>query len=594
MQQFFKFVFASCLGVLLSTLVLSFLAIALVGGAAASLGSKEAVSVRPNSVLELNFNAALPEKTNNVAQDGFTLENDDIVGLFDMLAAIEYAKTDDDIKGIYLDLNSVPAGMSTRSNLREALVDFKDSGKFIVAYSKYYSQSAYYLASVADDISVHPVGGIDFRGFGMQIPFFKNALDKLGVKMEVYYAGQFKSATEPYRLTEMSAQSRRQVRAYLEPLYQIFLNDIGESRDIAPSEVRRIANEWLIREADDAVKYKLADRVGYKDEVLDVLREKLGLESGDKVYKVNIEDYVGKAGKSTDYSVKDKIAVIYAEGNIVMGKDAIGAVADDDYGPMIRKIRQDDKIKGIVLRVNSPGGSALTSESIWRELSLAMEEGKPVVVSMGDYAASGGYYIACMADKIFAEPNTITGSIGIFAMIPNASELLNNKIGVSLDTLNLGQYASSFNVFHNHAPKEAAILQQTIESGYEMFLKRVADGRDMTRDEVHAIAQGRVWTGEKAKELGLVDELGGLEEAIAEAKKLANLENYRITEYPKVKDPFQQFMEKWLDLPNPNAAAKQAMLKAEMGELYPYYQHLKEITEMKGPQARLPFLIDIQ
>ena len=594
MQQFFKFVFASCLGVLLSTLVLSFLAIALVGGAAASLGSKEAVSVRPNSVLELNFNAALPEKTNNVAQDGFTLENDDIVGLFDMLEAIEHAKTDDDIKGIYLDLNGVPGGMATRSNLRDALIDFKESGKFIVAYSKYYTQSAYYLASVADDISVHPVGGIDFRGFGMQVPFFKNALDKLGVKMEVYYAGQFKSATEPYRLTEMSAQNRRQVREYLEPLYQIFLNDIGESRDIAPAEVRRIANEWLVREAEDAVKYKLADRVGYKDEVLDVLREKLGLDSGDKVYKVNIEDYVGKAGTSTDYSIKDKIAVIYAEGTIVMGKDATGSVADDDYGPMIRKIRQDDKIKGIVLRVNSPGGSALTSESIWRELSLAMEEGKPVVVSMGDYAASGGYYIACMADKIFAEPNTITGSIGIFAMIPNASELLNNKIGVSLDTLNLGQYASSFNLFHNHAPKESAILQQMTDSGYEMFLKRVADGRDMTRDEVHAIAQGRVWTGEKAKEIGLVDELGGLEEAIAEAKKLANLENYRVTEYPKVKDPFQQFMDKWLDLPSPNAAASQAMLKAEMGELYPYYQHLKEIREMKGPQARLPFLIDIQ
>jgi len=595
MQQFFKFVFASCLGVLLSTLVLSFLAIALVGGAAASLGTKEAVAVKPNSVLEINFNDVLPEKTNNVAQDGFTLENDDVVGLFDMIDAIEHAKTDDDIKGIYLNLNGVPGGMATRSNIRAALLDFKETGKFVVAYSKYYTQSAYYLASVADDISVHPVGGIDFRGFGMQIPFFKNALDKLGVKMEVYYAGQFKSATEPYRLTEMSAQSRKQIKEYLEPLYQIFLDDIGESRGIASSEVRRIANEWLVREAEDAVTYKLADRVGYKDEVLDVLREKLGLESDDKIYKVDIQDYAGKAGGKTDYSVKDKIAVIYAEGNIVMGKDATGAVADDDYGPMIRKIRQDDKIKGIVLRVNSPGGSALTSESLWRELDLAKKDGKPVVVSMGDYAASGGYYIACMADKIFAEPNTITGSIGIFSMIPNASELMNEKIGVSLDTLNLGQYASSFNLFHDHAPKEAAILQQMTNSGYELFLKRVADGRDMTRDEVHAIAQGRVWTGEKAKELGLVDELGGLEAALAEAQKLAALDEYRVTEYPKVKDPFQQFMEKWLDLPTAKASAtKQAMLKEEMGELYPYYQHLKQMQEMKGPQARMPFLIDVQ
>jgi len=593
MQQFFKFVFASCLGVLLSMLVLGFLLIAFAGGAAASFGSKDPVSVKPNSVLELNFNAALPEKTNNVAQDGFTFEAKDVVGLFDMVEAIEYAKTDDDIKGIYLNINGVPGGMVTRSTLRDALLDFKDSGKFIVAYSKYYTQNAYYLASVADDISVHPVGGIDFRGFGAQIPFFKNALDKLGVKMEVYYAGQFKSATEPYRLTEMSEQNRRQTREYLEPLYQSFLNDIGESRDIDPTEVRRIANEWLIREAEDAVTHKLADRVGYKDEVLDVLRERIGLDDKEDVYKINIQDYASTAGIKTDFSVNDKIAVIFAEGTIVMGEDMPGSVADDDYGPMIRKIRQDDKIKAIVLRVNSGGGSALTSESIWRELSLAMEEGKPVVVSMGDYAASGGYYIACMADKIFAEPNTITGSIGIFSMIPNASELMNEKVGISLDTLNLGKYASSFNLFHNHAPGEAAILQQMTNNGYEMFLKRVAEGREMTRDEVHAVAQGRVWTGEKAKDLGLVDALGDLDAAIAEAKELAGLESFRITEYPKIKDPLQQFMEKILDPMNAQAQTKQALLKEEMGEMYPYYKHLKEMSEMKGPQARMPFLIDV-
>ncbi len=599
MQQFFKFVFASCLGVLLSTLVLSFLAIALVGGAAASLGSKKAVSVRPNSVLELNFNAALPEKTNNVAQEGFTLENKDVVGLFDVLSAIDYAKTDDDIKGIYLDLDSAPGGMSTRSNLRDALIDFKESGKFIVAYSKFYTQSAYYLASVADDISVHPtsmLGGVEFTGFGRQIPFYKNALDKLGIKMEVYYAGQFKSATEPYRLTEMSEQNRRQIKEYLGPLYEKFLADISASRDVTVPELKRIANEWLIRDPSDAVKYKLIDRVAYKDEVLDLLREKIGLEAKDKIYKVGLEDYVAKARTNVDYSVKDKIAVIYAEGTITSGKDMQGSITDDDYAPMIRKIRQDDKIKGIVLRVNSPGGSALSSESIWRELSLATKEGKPVVVSMGDYAASGGYYIACMADKIYAEPTTITGSIGIFSMIPNASGLLQDKIGLTLDTLNLATNASAINSipFLDHTPKFKAVFQEMTDEGYEQFLSRVAAGRDMTRDEVHEIAQGRVWTGEKAKELGLVDELGGLEEAIAEAQKLANLENYRITEYPKVKDPLQQFMDKWLNPNSASTSAKQAVLQAEMGELYPYYQHLKEMTEMKGPQARMPFFIEIQ
>ncbi len=599
MQQFFKFVFASCLGVLLSMLVLSFLAIALVGGAAASLGSKEPVSVRPNSILELNFNPVFPEKTNNVAQDGFTFENKDVVGLFDVLAAIEYAKTDDDIKGIYLDLDGVPGGMSTRSNLRDALIDFKESGKFIVAHADFYTQSAYYLASVADDISVHPtsmLGGLEFTGFGRQIPFYKNALDKLGVKMEVYYSGQFKSATEPYRLTEMSDQNRRQIREYLGPLYEKFLADISASRDVPVAELKRIANEWLIRDPKDAVTHKLIDRVAYKDEVLDLLREKIGLDDDDKIYKVGLENYVSKAKPSTDFSVKDKIAVIYAEGTITSGKDVPGSVTDDDYGPMIRKIRQDDKIKGIVLRVNSPGGSALSSESIWRELSLATEAGKPVVVSMGDYAASGGYYIACMADKIYAEPTTITGSIGIFSMIPNASGLLQNKIGISLDTLNLATNASAINSipFMDHTPKFRSVFQQMTDEGYEQFLGRVAAGRDMTRDEVHEIAQGRVWTGEKAKELGLVDELGGLEEAIAEAKALANLDEYRITEYPKVKDPLQQFMEKWLNPNKASVSAKQAVLQAEMGELYPYYQQLKEMTEMKGPQARMPILMELQ
>ena len=586
--------FASCLGVFLALVVMGFIVAVSIGSAAASLGSKETVKVKPNSVLEISFNMPIPEKTNNIAQDGFNLETKDVVGLTDMVEAIEYAKTDDDIKGIFLDVTGVPGGMVTRSTLRDALLDFKDSNKFIVAYAKYYTQNGYYMASVADDIYVHPVGGIDFRGFGAQIPFFKNALDKLGVKMEVYYAGQFKSATEPFRLTKMSEQNRKQIREYLEPLYEEFLTDIGEARNIEPSKLREIANQWLIKEAEDAVTYNLIDKVGFRDEVLDLLREKIGLDEDEKIKKVDMVDYAQKATPDINFKIKDKIAVIYAEGTIVMGEDQPGAVADDDYGPMIRKIRQDDKVKAIVLRVNSPGGNALTSESIWRELSLAQEEGKPVVVSMGDYAASGGYYIACMADRIYAEPNTITGSIGIFATIPNASELMNDKLGISLDTLNLGKYASSINLFHDHTPEEAAILQKMIENGYELFLKRVAEGRDMTRDEVHAIAQGRVWTGEKAKEIGLVDEFGGIEDAIAAAKELSGLEEYRISEFPKTKDPIQQFMEKYLKIDQAKAQAKNAMLREELGELYPYYSHLKSIIEMKGPQARLPYLIDIQ
>ena len=594
MQQFFKFMFASCLGMVLAMMVLTFIAIAWASTAAASFGSKGGSEVKPNSVLEINFKNPIPEKTNNIAQDGFDFEKKDIIGLTEMVEAIEYAKTDDDIKGIFLDVSSVPGGMVTRTTIRDALLDFKESEKFIVAFSKYYTQNGYYMASVADDISVHPVGGIDFRGFGAQIPFFKNALDKLGIKMEVYYAGQFKSATEPFRLTEMSEQNRKQVREYLTPLYDKFLADIGKSRGIDPLELKRIANDWLIRKSSDAVTYKLADRVGYRDEVLDVLRDKIGLEKGDKIPKVTLQNYALKARPSTNFKIKDKIAVIYAEGNIIMGEDTPGQISDDDYTKLIRKIRQNDKIKGIVLRVNSPGGSSLTSESIWRELSLAKEGGKPIVVSMGDYAASGGYYIACMADKIVAETNTITGSIGIFSMIPNARVLMNDKLGISLDTLNLGKFASSINLFHNHSPEEAAVIQQMTDNGYELFLKRVAEGRGMTRDEVHKIAQGRVWTGEKAKELGLVDEIGSLDAAIALTQELAGLEEYRVVEYPKTKDQFQQFMDKLLKQSKISAQAKQAILKSEMGELYPYYAHLKSIIKMKGPQARLPYLIEVK
>ena len=590
MQQFFKFMFASCLGMILAMMVLSFIGFAMVGGIVASLGSKEVVKVKPNSILEINFNDPIPEKTNNVPIDNFSIEQRNIIGLTDVVASIEHAKTDDNIKGIFLDVSGVSGGMATRSVIRDALLDFKESNKFIVAFSKYYSQNAYYMASVADDISVHPVGGVDFRGYGAQILFFKNMLDKLGVKMEVYYAGQFKSATEPFRRTEMSEQNRLQIKEFLNPIYNEFIEDIAASRGLAPTELKRIANEWLVQNAEDAVTYKLIDRVGYRDEVIDLLKEKIGLESSDKVPKVTLKNYSANVKPKVDFKIKDKIAVVYAEGSIIMGKDAPGQIADDDYTKIIRQIREDDKIKGIVLRVNSGGGSSLASESIWRELSLAKKAGKPLVVSMGDYAASGGYYIACMADKIIAEPNTLTGSIGIFGMIPNASELMNNKIGISLDTVNTGKFSSSINIFHPHTPAEAKIIQESVEDGYELFLKRVAEGRNMTRDEVHEIAQGRVWTGAKAKELGLVDEIGGLETAIAAVQELTGLETYRITEYPRTKDPIQQLIDKYLS----PKQAKASIIKEELGELYPYYSHLKGVMEMHGPQARMPYILEIK
>ena len=586
MAQFIKFVFASCLGVFLAMIVLLFVGGAMAGGLASSMGSKE-VKVKPNSVLELTFTQPVPERTNNVPMDPYSLENEKVLGLYDMVKAIKKAKSDDKIKGIFIDASSAQGGFATRSVIRDALVDFKESGKFITAYSKYYNQSGYYMASVADEVYVNPAGGIDFRGFGYAIPFFKEGLDKLGVNMKFYYVGKFKSASEPFRLNKMSAENRKQIKEYLNPIYDDYINDIAASRDIAPGELKRVADNWLVRLPNDAVTYKLADKVGYRDEVITAMKERMGLEEDDKIAKVNIEDYASTVKSSIDFSIKDKVAVIYAEGGISMGEGEAGSIQDDQYTKIISKLRKDDKIKAIVLRVNSGGGSALASENMWREFTLAKKAGKPMVVSMGDVAASGGYYIACMADKIYAEPNTITGSIGIFGMIPNAQELMKEKLGVSLDTVNIGRFSNSFNIFHEPTAEESAIMQQSLDAGYELFLKRVYEGRGMTRAEAHEIAQGRVWTGTKAKEIGLVDELGGLDDAIEAAAELAEIESYRVSEYPKIKEPIQQLIEKYIQ----PKEAKAAILKAELGELYPYYKETQEILNTKGPQARMPFVI---
>ncbi len=591
MSQFIKFVFASCLGVFLAMILLFFVGASMAGSMASTFGPSK-ISVKPNTVLELKFNQPIPERTNNVPVDpysgGLEFQPEDVLGLHDMVKAIKRAKEDSNIKGIFIDAVSASGGFATRSLIRDALLDFKESGKFITAYSKYYDQSGYYMASVADDLYVNPAGGVDFRGFGSIIPFFKDGLDKLGVKMNVYYVGKFKSATEPFRLNKMSEENRRQIKEYLFPIYDGFIEDIAASRNTSATELRRVADEWLVRQPEDAITYKMVDKIGYRDEVIASIKERMGLEEDDKINKISINKYASATKESIDFSIKDKVGVIYAEGGINIGEETPGSIMDDHYTEMIRKLRTDDKVKALVLRVNSGGGSALASENIWREFVLAKEAGKPVVVSFGDVAASGGYYIACMADEIYAEPNTITGSIGIFGTIPNAHELMSEKLGIHLDTVNTGRFSSSINIYHDQTAEEGRIIQQGLDHGYEVFLKRVADGRGMTRDAVNEVAQGRVWTGEKAKELGLVDELGGLDAAIEKAAALAEIESYRLSEYPKIKDPVQQLIEKYLQ---PKEAAKASIIKEELGEMYPYYKELREVSKTKGPQARMPFMI---
>ncbi len=590
MNQFFKFLFASCLGTTLALVLLFFIGIGMLGSLASSASSKEKVTVKPNSVLEIKFKNPIPEKTNNLPMDPFAFDQEDVLGLTDMVDAIHHAKSDPDIKGIYINASYLNAGKATSSVLRAALADFKTSGKFVVSYANFYTQNAYYIASVSDSILLNPVGMVDFRGLSSTIMFYKGLLDKMDIEMKIFYAGKFKSATEPFRLDKMSEENRLQIREYLTGLYDVFIHDIATGRNITEPDLRRLADEYAGRESKSALENRLVDRIAYEDEAFDLMKNKIGLEKKEKLNRVSIEDYASANGKKTNFSVKDKIAVVYAEGTIADGADGeAGDVYDGKYVKILRKIRQDDNIKAIVLRINSPGGSVLASENILREIQLCREAGKPVVVSMGDLAASGGYYIACQADSIFAEPNTITGSIGVFGMVPNLQKTMKENLGVTVDTVRTGKYSAFGTPFIKFSPEEERIIQASVDQIYEDFLQKVATGRHMTRDQVHEIAQGRVWTGTRAQQIGLVDGIGGLDRAMASAAKLANLEKYRTVEYPRTNKGFEQFVEQFTKKDDDDEGIKAWVVRGELGDMYPVYKTLRDFRKNQGIQARLPY-----
>ncbi len=588
MKNFFKFVFASCLG-----MFLFIIAFGLIGtvwlGRLASAESKPK-PVKPNSVLKITLDKPIPERTDNVPFDFSNLKEEKTLGLSDILRTIEAAKEDDRIEGIYLEIDLVPIGLSTATELRRALEDFAESGKFIFAWSRYYDQRAYYLASVADGVLLHPLGLIDLRGFGAVVPYFKNMLDKVGIEMEVFYAGNYKSATEPFRLTRMSEYNRKQLHEYLDPLAEEFLGRIAEARDIPFDSLEAMVNRFDSRSASLCLEKGLVDALTWKDSVRTLIREELGLDEDDDVPVVTLARYFEHARPEVDYSIKDRIAVVYAEGAIVDGKGEQGQIGDEKYTRILRKIRESDRIKAVVLRVNSPGGSAVASDNIWREIELLKKAGKPVVVSMGDYAASGGYYISCNADSIFAEPNTLTGSIGVFWMFPNMTELFNDKLGITWDTVHTHPWATRLNPYFPLSDEEKAVMQQQTERIYEVFLSRVSAGRGLPIDSVHAIAQGRIWSGRKALEIGLVDALGDLDRAIASAAAMAGLEHYRIKEYPQIKEPIQQLLDELMGMDESDLTVK--AMQAELGPYYPMYEQLRVMLQSAGPQARLPFLLD--
>lgn len=585
MRQFFKFFSASCLGTVVG-LGLLFLIVLLVGSSLVS-GMEKKVSVGPNSILELRFEEILPEKTNNVSDMPFELSDKKFIGLHDYLTMIEKAAGDAKIKGILLRPDLARLSMPEAALLREALASFRESGKFVYSYSKLLSQNAYYLASCADSVYFNPTGILEFRGLSAEVTYFKKMLDKLDLEVDVFYAGEFKSATEPFRGTSMSDANRMQLREYLEDLFGIMLEDIGQSRGIGTDDLRGIADRWSGFSPDSARALGLVDALLYEDQLDQRIRKRLGLEEKDRIPRISAQDYYRTAISKLDLSAKEKIALVFMEGEITMGKAQGGVITDDHYLGVLRKIEKDDKVKAVVLRINSPGGSVQASDNILRAIRNIQAKGKPVVVSMGRYAASGGYYIACYADSIFAQPTTLTGSIGVFSLLPNFGRFLDQKIGITFDTVRTTTSSTYFTGVYGLSDGEKRLMQQLTDDIYDDFLRKVSEGRGIDPEAVSKLAQGRVWTGRKALELGLVDRLGSTREAIACAAGMASLDTYRLDEYPKLKDPLQRLLAK-LTGEEDNSGA---LLRRELGEMYGYYHTLRTLRNLEGPQARLPFLI---
>ncbi|MEG3657387.1 signal peptide peptidase SppA [Arenibacter palladensis] len=558
---------------------------------AALIGQGEdTVVVKDNSVLEIQLQTPINDYVGMDESNPFAGLFNVNQGLDEILHAINVAKEDNKIKGISLNNNVIMAGLSQTQAIRDALTDFAESGKFIYAYGDFYTQKDYYLASVANEVYLNPVGALDFKGLSTEVLFFKDLQEKSGIKMEVIRHGKYKSAVEPFLANEMSEANRTQIKELLDALWNSMLTNISESRDISIEDLNHIADTLGTRTSKYAALSGLIDEVVYFDEYESMIKEKMGIDTADDLNYVPISDYIRTASKIKINSGTDKIAVIFAQGEIWYGEGGSDVIGQGIINDALKKAREDKNVKAIVLRVNSPGGSALASDIIWREIEIT-KQSKPVVVSMGDVAASGGYYIAAGADKIFAEPTTITGSIGVFGTIPNISELAEN-IGVNAEQVGTNKNSVDYSLFEPMNDSFRGNVLEGIEATYETFLDRVAQGRGITLAQADSVAQGRVWSGVDAKRLGLVDELGGLDEAIAAAAEMVELDNYGIRKLPKYKSDFEKLME---DLGGAATKSKESIIQEEIGaEAYAILKEIKLAMQNKGIQARMPFTLNIK
>lgn len=557
---------------------------------ASLVNAGEKTTVKANSVLELQMEYPVSEYTGNDASDPFAGLFEQSQGLDEILHAIQIAKDDDKIKGISINSNFLIAGISQTQAIRNALKDFRATGKFVYAYADFYQQKDYYLASVADSVFLNPMGALDFKGLSAEVLFFKELQEKSGIKMEVIRHGKYKSAVEPYISNEMSEANRNQIGELISALWNSVIADISEDRDISIEDLNAIADSLGGRKPSFAKITGLIDNVVYYDEYEALLKRASGVAPDEDQNYITLSDYMKVSKGKKIHNGDDKIAIVFAQGEIFYGEGGPTIIGQEIINEALKEAREREDVKAIVLRVNSPGGSALTSDIIWREIEIT-KKFKPVVASFGDVAASGGYYIAAGADKIIAEPTTITGSIGVFGAIPNISEFADD-IGINAEQVGTNENAVAYSFFEPMSEEFREVMEEGIEATYETFLTRVAKGRNMSIAEVDSIAQGRVWSGIDAKRLGLVDELGGLQEAIEEAATLAGIDTYGIRKYPKYKSGFARLME---DLEGASSKNKERLIREEVGpEVYGIITEIRSVIRQKGIQARMPYTLTIQ
>lgn len=594
MKSFLKYVLATIVGILIANFVVLILFLLFIGTILTL--SNQNVNVKENSLLTIRLDNTLTDRTSNNPLENidlFSMTARPNLGLNKILASIRHAAQDNRIKGIYLNLTDIQGSfgaLATTEEIRNALKEFKKSGKFIYSYSNLgYSQKAYYLASIADKIFVNPETPLLLSGMSSSVTFYKEALDKLGIQAEIVKVGKFKSAVEPFIATEMSAANRQQIKRYLNSSWESITTAIAESRDIPVDTINALADRFDFYTTKTLKEMGFFDGIVYEDEMIDILKEKCGVEHEDKLNSITLTDYqnLPEINQQQDFS-DNKIAVIYAQGEI--GLEQSNSSIGPELANTIREARKNKNIKAIVMRVNSPGGSALTSDIIWREVCLARQS-KPVIVSMGDVAASGGYYISCAADTIVAEPTTLTGSIGIFGMFFTGEKLIKEKLGIHTDVVNTNQHSDFGGSYPLPIPissrslteYERNVLQRYVNQGYATFIDRVMQGRNLEYNHLDSIAQGRVWTGKDALSIGLIDVLGGLEDAIHIAAAKANIEKYELVEYPRIKDPVEELFSQLTG----NIRAR--IIQEELGAYYDIHEEIKTLTENQGILARLPF-----